>query len=55
MQYNEKKQYSHYGNFRRRKKEKGTEDIFKAIIAENFLNLGREYEYPDPSGPKNPK
>ena len=30
-----------YGNHGRGAKEKGTESIFKAIMAENFPNLGR--------------
>ena len=33
--------YSYYGNSRRRQ-EKGTESIFKAILVENFLNLKGE-------------
>lgn len=35
-------------------KKKGTDSIFKAILAKNFLNLVRE-RHPDPWGPKDPK
>ena len=34
-------QYSHYRGLRRRR-EKGPEKIFEEIIAENFLNMGKE-------------
>lgn len=39
--HNENKQHSYHGNSRKRR-EKGTESVCKAIMAENFLNLGRE-------------
>lgn len=39
MEHNEAKQYSHNGDSRRRKK--GAENIFKAIMVENILNIGR--------------
>lgn len=44
MGHNKKKQYSHYGNFKRRREKKKTENIFKPIMAENFLNLGSKMD-----------
>lgn len=34
--------YIHYKRLRRREKEKGTESLFRAIMAENFPNLSNE-------------
>lgn len=34
-------QYTHYGSFRRKKKE-GAERLFKEIMARNVPNLGKE-------------
>lgn len=34
----------HYGNPRRRS-EKGTESLFKELMAENFPNLGKEMDF----------
>lgn len=43
MGYKYKKPYSHYGNsIRKREREK--ESVFKAIMAENFPNIGREID-----------
>lgn len=42
MGHKEKKKKLHYGN--PEEKEKGTESIPKAIMDENFLNLGREMD-----------
>ena len=42
--HNEKKQYLHYGNFRRKREREETESIFKAIMAEDFPKLGREMD-----------
>ena len=36
-------------------KEKGTESVSEAIMAENFPNVGREMDISDPLGPKVPK
>ena len=35
-------QYLHYRSPRRRREEKGPEKIFEEIIAENFLDMGKE-------------
>lgn len=40
--HNQKKQYPHCEKARR--KDKGTESIFKAITAENLPSLGREMD-----------
>ena len=37
--HSQKKQYLHYGNSRRK-----IESVFKAIMADNFPNLGREMD-----------
>lgn len=37
MGHNQKKQYVHYGNFKRKR-----ESVFKSIMTENFPSLGRE-------------
>ena len=42
-----KHQYSHYRCLRRRKeREKGPEEIFQEILAENFSNMGNSHPIP---------
>ena len=42
-------QHSHYSSPRRRReREKGSEKILQEIIAENFLNTGKEIIKPSP-------
>ena len=35
-------QYSHYRDTRRRRERKGIESVFEEVVAENFLNLGKD-------------
>lgn len=44
MGNHEKKYCMHYGNPKGEENEKGTENMFKAIMAENFPNLGKEID-----------
>lgn len=54
MEYNEKKQYLHFGNSRRRQ-EKGTESTFKPIKDEKLPEPGERNEHLNSWGPRNPK
>lgn len=42
MGHHQQKQHMHCGNARKKREGKQTKSIFKAIMAENFINMGRE-------------
>lgn len=54
MGYHKGTQCIYYRNPRRKREGEGTENIFKAIMAES-LTSWRENGYPDPQGSKDPK
>lgn len=52
--HNENKRYLHDENSRKRRENKRIDSIFEALMAKNFLNLGREINIQIPEAQRNP-